>query len=560
MPSIELQRIFDACPNGILLTDREGRILAANASSSKFLDIAGDLPQHLVRIEDLFESRNAELILEQVHALLVDEISNSTELTSRNLELCLCADGFEDVWVDVSLCLFVLAEANSPSSMRTVMLVLTDITRFRSKEAELQQRNEKLLRDVSKLTKKMREESRQARLNYEVACEQILLAREEKKLADELGARWRSLTENAPQIVMLLDRKGRVQFCNRMSAEADPQMPDSRTAVRDFIPGHESRLTRRVVDEVLKGKLNKEYEVDGTDAEGQPAWHWISVGPVVTKSGERSDSVVLIATDITQRKLAEESVVKHQEELAHVSRLASMGALTVELAHELNQPLGVIGNYVGGCIIGLGRPDWDRDRIVHAQKKILGETRRAREITLRILDFLRRRESPRMLTDINWLVQDTMPLADLEAQKHQVMLANELQPNLPDVKVNRVQIQQIVINLISNAVHSVVAAAPAKPQVVITTRLLDVGGIEVCITDNGAGFNQKSVDELFVPLYTTKEKGTGMGLSICRTLVELHGGRITATGRPGSGASFSFTVPVYDPKAEELKMQTRFSK
>jgi PAS domain S-box-containing protein len=555
MSSSELSPLFEACPKGMLLIDQEGRVTAANHAARMLFDLDPELSSEAVWFTEFLEPSDASLIRTHLEELMTITVDDSVASMSRTLELRIHREQSEGRWFEVSISLAATDSRALKSKTTGFVVLLSDLAREIKLEANLKQQNEKLTRDMAKLSRKAREESRQAQLNYQVAGEQILLVREEKKLSDELGTRWRSLTENAPQIVMLLDRKGRVLFCNRMSGNSDQQLKASKKSVQDFIPAHDNSMTRRVVEDVLRAQQNQAYEVGGDDLSESLVWYSISVGPVASQAGERPEAVVLIATDITQRKLAEQSVAKHQEELAHVSRLASMGALTVELAHELNQPLGVISNYVGGCIIGLGRSDWDRDRIVHAQNKILGETKRAREITLRILDFLRRRESPRMLTDINWLVEDTLPLADLEAQKFQVALRHELQPNLPEAKINRVQIQQVLINLISNAVHSVVAAAPQDPHVKIMTRLHEIEGIEVSVADNGKGFDQKFVDQLFVPLYTTKEKGTGMGLSICRTLVELHGGRITAMGRPGVGATFTFTIPPYDPDREAMRLR-----
>lgn len=562
MTSSELSPLFEACADGIILVDQTGGIFAANRSARKIFELESESPLENVSFPGFLDQDDAKLVRQQLLELAAVEMPGTRESTSRTLEVYIKSGIMDGSWFEISMSLGPANDRRPKSNTATIVVVLNDISRHKKVESELKQQNEKLVRDMAKLARKMREESRQAQLNYQVAGEQILLAREEKKLADELGARWRSLTENAPQIVMLLDRKGKVLFCNRVSDAADPNPRSNRKTVQDFIPAHDAEMTRKIVDEVFQGRQNKAYEVGGSDANGHPTWHSISVGPIAAKTGDRSESAVLIATDITQRKLAEQSVAKHQEELAHVSRLASMGALTVELAHELNQPLGVIANYVGGCIIGLERPDWGRERVIHAQNKILGETKRAQQITLRILDFLRRRESPRMLTDINWLLLDTIPLADLEAQKYQVTLHHDLHPELPEVKVNRVQIQQILINLISNAVHSVSAASPANPHVTVTTRLLDIDGIEVSVSDNGKGFDSKSAEKLFEPLYTTKEKGTGMGLSICRTLVELHGGRITATANPSAGATFTFTIPRYDPDRETIRMRAelRFSK
>lgn len=555
MLTSELPRLFDSSPNGILLVDEAGRVTSANRRACELFHLDPELSVETVWFPEFLEPDDAQLIREHLAEMVTISEHTDAESSARMVEVRVRTGRETVLWFEVAMNLDI-GEGDSRSNSASIMLILTDITRHKQHVTDLKQQNEKLVRDMAKLSRKRREDARQAQLNYHLAGEQIELARAEKKIADDLAVRWSSLTEHAPQIVMLLNRKGKVLFCNRMSPDEDSREKSPKKSVEDFIPARDPYQTRRVIEEVLREQHNKAYDVEGLDANGNPVWHSISVGPIAAKKGERSESVVLIATDISQRKLAEQSVVKHQEELAHVSRLATMGALTAELAHELNQPLGVIGIFVGGCIIRLERPDWKPEEIIAAQNKIQNAAHRAGQITRRILDFLQRRDSPRMLTDLRWLLNETLPFADLEAQKHQVPLTTDIPYSLPEVKVNRVQIQQILINLISNAVQSVVSAAPDSPEVTVSMQLLEHEGVAVSVTDNGFGFAPDLAEKLFEPLFTTKDKGTGMGLSICRRLVELHGGTISATGAPGAGATFTFIIPLYDPAREAQEMRS----
>lgn len=576
----ERPQIFQSNPIGMIVVDERGIILAANTRASRFLNLPSDAFPADHQFAHFLEKSDAGEFYEWFTLLVhrfrrepqatqyasgtgpfrtntqsftslhvPDETHQSTaEPAIESIEVRINTAEKNTIWLEVT------PERLNPPGNESMtgdattgrfqfLLTLTDVTRYRQLAVELKQQNEKLIQDVAKIARKRREDARQSVLNYQVACEQIELARSEKRIADQLAARWKSLTENAPQIVMLVDRSGSVLFCNRQSNRNEITAPSEIQDVSDYLASRDRALSRRMIEDAIHHQENRTYEIECESQQGKLVWYSVSVGPVIPKPGDPSDSVVLIATDITQRKLAERLISQHQEELAHVSRMASMGALTVELAHELNQPLGVIGFYIGGCILEMSHDDWDLERIEIAHQKILAETERASHITDTILDFIRRREAPRLTTEVNWLIKEALTLAELEASKHRIRVDYELANDLPEVKVNRVQIQQIVMNLITNAVHSVSAANRENPKVRIVTRAMHGGGIEVSVTDNGLGFDSEVQARIFQPLFTTKEKGTGMGLSICRTLIELHGGRISASSIPGEGATFSFTLP-----------------
>ena len=253
------------------------------------------------------------------------------------------------------------------------------------------------------------------------------------------------------------------------------------------------------------------------------------------------------ARDITERQQNRKRLQELQAELTHVCRLSAVGQMGSTLAHELNQPLTAIVNYMQACRrllrtqLGAVPP-----RVDEAMEKAAAQATRAGEIIRRLRQFVEKGDSERRPEDLNNVVEEASALALVGAKEQGVRVMLELAPDLPPIALDRVQIQQVVLNLVRNAVEAM--SASEEPSLTIRTRR-DAGcgpGIraEVTISDTGSGLAQAVRDQLFHPFVTTKAGGMGVGLSICRSIVEAHGGRIWAEPNAKGGTSFTFTLPV----------------
>src|SRR5579864_50593 len=247
--------------------------------------------------------------------------------------------------------------------------------------------------------------------------------------------------------------------------------------------------------------------------------------------------------DLTEGQETEARLQELQSELVHMSRLTAMGEMASALAHELNQPLSAIANYMKGSRRLLAEDSDQRTTILRdAMDKAAEQALRAGEIIRRLRDFVARGESERRVEDVKKLVEEASALALVGAKDKGVRVRFDFDPHSDFVLADKVQIQQVLLNLIRNAIDAMEDAE--RRELVIATSLVADHLVEISVADTGSGISPEISAQLFQPFVTTKRQGMGVGLSISRTIVEAHGGSITPRPNPGGGTVFSFTLPV----------------
>jgi two-component system sensor kinase FixL len=247
--------------------------------------------------------------------------------------------------------------------------------------------------------------------------------------------------------------------------------------------------------------------------------------------------------DLTERQQTEARLQELQSELVHMSRLTAMGEMASALAHELNQPLAAIANYMKGSRRLLeNRQDQSLSVLRDAMEKAADQALRAGEIIRRLRDFVSRGESERRVEDVKKLIEEASALALVGAKDKGVRVRFAFAPRLNYVLADKVQVQQVLLNLIRNAIDAM-ETAPTRELVVATSPAPD-NMVEISVADTGGGIAPEIADQLFQPFVTTKSHGMGVGLSISRTIIESHGGSIAPRPNPGGGTIFTFTLPV----------------
>ena len=239
---------------------------------------------------------------------------------------------------------------------------------------------------------------------------------------------------------------------------------------------------------------------------------------------------------------AEDELQRSQAELAHVTRVMTLGELTSSIAHEVNQPLAAIVSNAESCLRWLDRETPQLDEARSASERIIKDAQRATEVIGRIRDLARYSDPEKSPLDINETIRETIPLLQRELLRQRVSLRLELASTLPKVLGDRVQLQQVIINLMVNGVEAVANATDLPRELMIGSRHHDPDHVLVAVQDSGIGFDPENVDRLFTSFFTTKPGGMGMGLSICRSIIENHEGRLWASRNDGPGSTFQFTL------------------
>ena len=253
---------------------------------------------------------------------------------------------------------------------------------------------------------------------------------------------------------------------------------------------------------------------------------------------------VQIAADITDRKHIEEVALEQQKRLEQTSRLITMGEMASSLAHELNQPLSAIANYCAGCVKRLQAGNYKLDDLLAAMQKASDQAERAGKIIRHMRDMVKKSEPRRHPVTLAELIDETRAFADIEAQRTGTQIIIDLPENLPEIVVDRIMIEQVLLNLIRNGMEAMLDLRPEQRQLLIQAHPLADRQLQVSVADRGHGVPEEDVEQLFAPFYTTKADGMGIGLAICRSIVEFHQGHLWAERRSDGGSIFHFTVPI----------------
>jgi PAS domain S-box-containing protein len=308
-----------------------------------------------------------------------------------------------------------------------------------------------------------------------------------------------------------------------------------------LIPQDRHNEEGMILERIRRGERIEHYETVRQGKDGSSLVISLTISPVKNAEG-RIVGASKIARDITKLKLAETREKALMAEINHMNRVATAGELSASIAHELNQPLTGIVTKAGAARLWLRaqKPD-DLEKVRVALDEIVTASHHASEIITNVKSIFRKDTRDKAEVDINKLIWTVMGLVSTDLRIHQIELKMELNNQLPPVLANRVQLQQVILNLVMNAVDATLSVQPRVLSVKSEPKGRD--SVRVSIADNGIGIDPAYADQIFKPLFTTKEHGMGMGLSICHSIIENHGGRIRALQGDPSGTIVQFKLP-----------------
>jgi PAS domain S-box-containing protein len=293
------------------------------------------------------------------------------------------------------------------------------------------------------------------------------------------------------------------------------------------------------------GQIEREYRVIRPDGE----MRWISLHANAARDPEDGRVHVQgVSIDVTPRKLADIEARRRQAEIAHLSRVTMLGELSGAVAHELNQPLTAILSNAQAALRLLDQEDRPLGEVREILSDIVQEDRRAGEVIRRLRVLLKKGEVQLDPVELRSVVDDVLKLLRSDLLSQGVIVTTELADRLPRVLGDEVQIEQVLVNLVANACDAMAAKDSGARCVRLSADLEDSGAVRVSVADTGCGLPAEDLERVFEPFVTTKTQGMGLGLTVCRTIVGAHGGRLWAVNNEGGGATFHFTLPVFETR------------
>lgn len=313
--------------------------------------------------------------------------------------------------------------------------------------------------------------------------------------------------------------------------------------IERFLPADDPALLAVLVA-VAEGSSQFEGRAKLVAADGQVLT--VLLGISFPEEADEFGRVVVATVDVTQREQIQQTQLAAQAELARASRAATVGALSASIAHEINQPLGAVVMNAQTCLRWLGKDPPDVEAAVRAAERTVRDGRRAAEIVQRTRGQLVRDQRKDEAIDLRQLIEETIALLETELTAHDATVVTRFAPSVPPIRADRVALQQVLINLITNGIHAMAEAGTAARELTVSLdgpAGPDAPEVRVSIRDRGRGIPDDVQARLFEPFFTTKRGGMGMGLAICRSTVETYGGRLTARTHEQGGAVFEFALP-----------------
>ena len=418
------------------------------------------------------------------------------------------------------------------------VVTFSDITQRKQVESNLKAAHDQLDQRVKDRTRRLEKVNQLLEIEIEdrIKAQEVLNAEREfiSTLLDTVGA-----------LVCVLDKEGRIVMFNRACEETTGYRFEEVKGkyVWDlFLVEEDIEPVIQVIRNLQAGQFPNRHENYWLTRDGEKRMV-VWTNTVLLDDGEVKN-IIGTGIDITEKRKIEEKEKQRVLELAHVSRLSTMGEMATQIAHELNQPLSAITTYSDAGLYMLESLEEENPDLVTALRQIKHQAQRSGEIIRGLRNFVSKGDLQTSTTDINTLVHSVLNLAMSELRNNRVEVNFSLDESLPLIITEKILIEQVILNLVRNAIDAIADANSTMRKVYIHTLLNKDNMIEVRITDTGPGLIAEQIETIFNTFVTTKPQGIGMGLPISRTIIEAHGGKLFAESERNNGASFVFTLPL----------------
>jgi two-component system sensor kinase FixL len=356
---------------------------------------------------------------------------------------------------------------------------------------------------------------------------------------EEALSRLAAIVESSSDAIVSKDLSGIVTSWNRAAERLLGYAAEdiAGQSITTIFPPDRVNEEAAILAKIARGEGVDRYQTVRRHKDGRV----ISVTVTVSPIRDANNSVVGASTiiqDLTEREMQERHIRELQTELAHVQRLTELGQVVSALVHEVNQPLTAIGNYVNASrrLLVAGK----QEHLQGALKQISDQTERARQIVQRIREFVRKGETRMRSEHLPQVIDEIVNLTEASVKQEGLRITTYVDPSALAAEIDKVQVHQVMFNLMRNAIEAM--QDQPRCELALTTKPAEAGMLEISIADRGPGLPDEVRRKLFQPFVTTKPAGMGIGLSVCRTIVETHGGRLWAENNPGGGTVFRFTV------------------
>ncbi len=496
------ENFFEFSPNAIVVTDGNGRITKVNPEVERVFGYARTELEGLP-VETLVPER-----FRAMHPDHRGRYSAHPSVRPMGTGLQLYGRRKDGAEFPVDILLSPVGTADGP----IFLSVVRDVSEKKRAEEALRQ-SEQQLRDKEEQT------SRDLRQIIDAIPQQVFV----------FGADWSPLFANQRE----LDYTG-----------LTPQEAQSKDAVAKIFHAEDFRKLEVLRERMSSQGAPSEMEARIRGKDGQYRWFLIRDNPLRDEQG-RVVRWYGTRTDIEDRKRAEETLRQAQADLARITRITTMGELASSIAHEVNQPISGIVINANTCLRWLAGDSPNLDETREAARRIVRDGKRAGEIIARIRALATKTPPAKGRLDMNEILQEVVALAGDEMRRNSVALRTEFADDLAPVLGDRVQLQQVVLNLVMNGVEAMRTVGKRPREMILRTQNDEADRVRVTVQDTGIGLDPQGIERIFDAFYTTKQGGMGMGLSISRSIVQNHGGRLWAVANDGPGTTFHFTVPKY---------------